>query len=159
MSFSAKNQLIVQQIGRILISKTQTLSVAESCTGGHISSIITSVAGSSDYFRGGVIAYSNQVKINQLGVSVNDIERDSAVSRKVAGQMAEGIKNKLQTNFAISTTGYAGPKGEKVGQVFIAIASSKKTVVNEYFFEGIRQKIIKQTVAKALALLLGKIKN
>ena len=117
MSFSARDQLIIQQIGRILISKTQTLSVAESCTGGQISSIITSVSGSSDYFRGGVIAYSNQVKINQLGVSVNDIERDSAVSRKVAGQMAEGIKNKLQTNFAISTTGYAGPKGEKVGQV------------------------------------------
>ncbi len=159
MTLLDKNQSIVQEIGEILKAQNKTLSTAESCTGGHISSIITSVAGSSDYFRGGVIAYSNQVKINQLGVSVNDIERDSAVSVKVAGQMAEGIKNKLQTNFAISTTGYAGPKGEKVGQVFIAIASSKKTVVNEYFFEGKRQKIIKQTVTKALALLLEKIKN
>ncbi|HIE73053.1 MAG TPA: CinA family protein [Flavobacteriales bacterium] len=159
MTLLDKNQSIVQEIGEILKAQNKTLSTAESCTGGKISSIITSVASSSDYFKGGIIAYSNEVKINQLGVSSTDIEKGSAVSEKVAGKMAEGIKNKLQTNFAISTTGYAGPKGEKVGQVFIAIASSKKTVVNEYFFEGKRQKIIKQTVTKALALLLGKIKN
>ena len=112
MTLLDKNQSIIQEIGKILRTKNKTLSTAESCTGGKISSIITSVAGSSDYFKGGIIAYSNEVKINQLGVSSTDIEKGSAVSEKVAGQMAEGTKKQLQTDFALATTGYAGPKGE-----------------------------------------------
>ena len=159
MSFSDKNQSIVKEIGEILRAQSKTLAVAESCTGGKISSIITSVAGSSNYFKGGVIAYSNQVKINQLGVSSTDIEKGSAVSGKVASQMVEGAKKQLQTDFALATTGYAGPKGEKVGQVFIGITTPEKTIVNECFLTGNRKEIVNKAALKALTLFLYEIKK
>ena len=144
MSFYAQSKCIVQEISEILIAQKKTLSVAESCTGGKISSAITSVSGSSNYFKGALIAYSNSIKINQLAVKVEDIQKHSSVSEKVAMQMAEGIKNQFQTDYAIATTGYAGPKGEKVGQVFIAFASAEKTIVVECFFEGERKEIVNE---------------
>ena len=159
MTLLDKNQSIAQEIGEILKAQNKTLSTAESCTGGKISSIITSVASSSDYFKGGIIAYSNEVKINQLGVSSTDIEKGSAVSEKVAGQMAKGAKKQLQTDFAVATTGYAGPKGEKVGQVFIAFASTEKNIVVECFFEGERKEIVNKASIKALTILLSEIKK
>ena len=159
MTLLDKNQSIAQEIGEILKAQNKTLSTAESCTGGKISSIITSVASSSDYFKGGIIAYSNEVKINQLGVSSTDIEKGSAVSEKVAGQMVKGVKKQLQTDFALATTWYAGPKGEKVGQVFIAFASAKKTKVMDCFFQGERKEIVNKASIKALTILLSEIKK
>ena len=159
MSFYAQSKCIVQKIGEILIAQKKTLSVAESCTGGKISSAITSVSGSSNYFKGALIAYSNSIKINQLAVKVEDIQKHSSVSEKVAMQMAEGIKNQFQTDYAIATTGYAGPKGEKVGQVFIAFASTEKTIVVECFFEGERKEIVNEASIKALTILLSEIKK
>ena len=97
MSFYAQSKCIVQEIGEILIAQKKTLSVAESCTGGKISSAITSVSGSSNYFRGALIAYSNSIKINQLAVKIKDIQKYSVVSEKVAKQMAEGIRNQFQS--------------------------------------------------------------
>ncbi|MBC8266114.1 MAG: CinA family protein [Flavobacteriales bacterium] len=136
-----------------------TISTAESCTSGSLATILTSFPGSSDYFEGGIIAYSNKVKINQLGVSVDDIQKYSAVCEKVAKQMAEGVRANLKTDYAIATTGYAGPKGERVGQVFVALASSKKTIIKEYFFKGNRKEIIYKAVCETLAILLREIKN
>ena len=159
MSFYAQSKCIVQEISEILIAQKKTLSVAESCTGGKISSAITSVSGSSNYFKGALIAYSNSIKINQLAVKVEDIQKHSSVSEKVAMQMAEGIKNQFQTDYAIATTGYAGPKGEKVGQVFIAFASTEKTIVVECFFEGERKEIVNKASIKTLTILLSEIKK
>ena len=159
MSFYAQSKCIVQEISEILIAQKKTLSVAESCTGGKISSAITSVSGSSNYFKGALIAYSNSIKINQLAVKVEDIQEHSSVSEKVAMQMAEGIKNQFQTDYAIATTGYAGPKGEKVGQVFIAFASAEKTIVVECFFEGERKEIVNKASIKTLTILLSEIKK
>ena len=159
MSFYAQSKCIVQEISEILITQKKTLSVAESCTGGKISSAITSVSGSSNYFKGALIAYSNSIKINQLAVKVEDIQKHSSVSEKVAMQMAEGIKNQFQTDYAIATTGYAGPKGEKVGQVFIAFASAEKTIVVECFFEGERKEIVNKASIKTLTILLSEIKK
>ena len=159
MSFYAQSKCIVQEISEILIAQKKTLSVAESCTGGKISSAITSVSGSSNYFKGALIAYSNSIKINQLAVKVEDIQKHSSVSEKVAMQMAEGIKNQFQTDYAIATTGYAGPKGEKVGQVFIAFSSAEKSIVMECFFEGKRKGIVNKVSIKALTILLSEIKK
>ena len=159
MSFYAQSKCIVQEISEILIAQKKTLSVAESCTGGKISSAITSVSGSSNYFKGALIAYSNSIKINQLAVKVEDIQKHSSVSEKVAMQMAEGIKNQFQTDYAIATTGYAGPKGEKVGQVFIAFASAEKTIAIECFFEGERKEIVNKASIKTLTILLSEIKK
>ena len=159
MSFYAQSKCIVQEVSEILIAQKKTLSVAESCTGGKISSIITSVSGSSNYFKGALIAYSSSIKINQLAVKIKDIQKYSVVSEKVAMQMAEGIKNQFQTDYAIATTGYAGPKGEKVGQVFIAFASAEKTIVMECFFQGERKEIVNKASIKALTILLSEIKK
>ena len=159
MSATEKGQSLVKEISELLISKNKSLSVAESCTGGKISSAITSVSGSSNYFRGALIAYSNSIKINQLAVKVEDIQKHSSVSEKVAMQMAEGIKNQFQTDYAIATTGYAGPKGEKVGQVFIAFASAEKTIVVECFLEGERKEIVNKASIKTLTILLSEIKK
>ena len=159
MSATEKGQSLVQEIAELLISQNKTLSVAESCTGGKISSIITSVSGSSSFFKGGIIAYSNQVKINKLRVRQKDLEKHSAISEKVAMQMAEGIKNEFLADYAIATTGYAGPKGKKVGQVFIAFSSNTKAIVKEFFFKGERRKIVNEAAIETLTILLAKIKK
>ena len=159
MSFYAQSKCIVQGISKILNAQNKTLSVAESCTGGKISSIITSVSGSSNFFKGGIIAYSNQVKINKLRVRQNDLEKHSAISEKVAMQMAEGIKNQFLADYAIATTGYAGPEGEKVGQVFIAFSSNTKTIVKECFFKGERREIVNEAAIETLTILLAEIKK
>ena len=159
MSAIEKGQFLAQEIAELLISQNKTLSVAESCTGGKISSVITSIFGSSDFFKGGIIAYSNQVKIDQLRVRKKDLEKYSAVSEKVAMQMAEGIKNQFLVDYAIATTGYAGPEGEKVGQVFIALSSSKGTIVKECFFRGERREIVTQSAIEALTLFHTEIKK
>ena len=159
MSVTEKVQSLVKEIARLLISQNKSLSVAESCTGGKISSIITSFSGSSNFFKGGLIAYSNSVKTDQLAVKVEDIQKYSAVSEKVAIQMAEGIKNQFLADYAIATTGYAGPNGEKVGQVFIAFSSNIKTIVKEYFFKGERKEIVNEAAIETLTILLAEIKK
>ena len=159
MSVTEKGQSLVKEIARLLISQNKSLSVAESCTGGKISSIITSFSGSSNFFKGGLIAYSNSVKTDQLAVKVEDIQKYSAVSEKVAIQMAEGIKNQFLADYAIATTGYAGPNGEKVGQVFIAFSSNIKTIVKECFFKGERKEIVNEAAIETLTILLAEIKK
>ncbi|MCS6958952.1 MAG: competence/damage-inducible protein A [Pseudanabaenaceae cyanobacterium SKYGB_i_bin29] len=114
-------------VGRHLRAQGQTLAVAESCTGGWLGKMITSVPGCSDYFVGGVIAYSNQVKVEVLGVNKTDLEQHGAVSAVVAEQMAAGVKSKLGTDWGISITGIAGPGGgtprKPVGLVYIGLAT------------------------------------
>ncbi len=130
--FGQDEETIASVVGDLLTQKGQTVSVAESCTGGGLGSMFTSVSGSSSYFYGGVIAYDNRVKVQLLGVDPEALETFGAVSTTVAEQMAIGIKNRLKTDWGISITGIAGPEGgteaKPVGVVYIGIANPQGQV-------------------------------
>lgn len=144
-------------IGKMLTDKKLKLSAAESCTGGNIAHILTTVPGSSEYFSGGVIAYSNSVKVNILGVSSADLTAYGAVSKPVAEQMAEGIKKITGSDIAVSSTGIAGPSGgtleKPVGTVWIAVSYKNQTFSREFRFNGTRQIIIERTTQAALLMV------
>ena len=133
-------ELIVKKLKK----KKLTLAVAESITGGGIGSAITDIAGSSEIFLGGVIAYSDEIKIRELGISKNNLKKFSAVSEEVAIAMADGVRKKFKSDFAISTTGVAGPGksyGQKAGTVWIAISSRNNTVAIPLALKGDRKSI------------------
>jgi nicotinamide-nucleotide amidase len=115
-------------IGELLKRKGATLATAESCTGGSIAQLITSVPGSSEYFIGSVVAYSNRIKQDVLGVNPEDIEKHGAVSREVVEQMANGVRERFAADYAVATSGIAGPDGgteeKPVGTTWIAVASA-----------------------------------
>ena len=148
-------------IGKLLTSKKQTLATAESCTGGNIAKKITSIAGSSNYFVGSIVAYHASVKINELNVDRELITKYSVVSSQVAEAMATGIQQKFNTGYAIATTGNAGPTADKtdkaVGTVFIAIATPITVFSEEFFFGKPREKVIERASNKALELLRKEI--
>ena len=148
-------------LGRMLSEKNQTLSTAESCTGGNIAKLITSIPGSSNYFVGSVVAYHPEIKINELGVDKDLIDKHSVVSAEVAEAMAIGIQEKFKTSYAIATTGNAGPSAddtdESVGTVFIAIAAPKTIFSKKYFFGQPREKVIQKTSYEAIELLKKEI--
>ncbi len=115
MRYTEGDDALEKQMGKVLRKKGMTIATAESCTGGEIARLITSVPGSSEYFKGTVVAYANDVKIRVLGVAAEDIEKEGAVSEKVVLQMAEGVRKLMQANYAVSTSGVAGPDGETGG--------------------------------------------
>ncbi|HEY9675670.1 MAG TPA: competence/damage-inducible protein A [Waterburya sp.] len=124
--FGADDDTLASVVGQLLTRASETLSVAESCTGGGLGSMVTSVAGSSNYFLGGVISYDNAVKASLLGVTLSDLEQWGAVSKPVAMQMAAGVRSLLSTSWGLSITGIAGPDGgtpsKPVGLVYIGLA-------------------------------------
>jgi nicotinamide-nucleotide amidase len=144
--------------GETLRKRGLTAGTAESCTGGAIATLITSVPGSSDYFTGSVVSYSDTVKIKVLGVSKNDLETYGAVSKQVAEQMAQGALRVLGCDYAVATSGVAGPGGgtetKPVGTVWIAVANSEKVVSEEYHFTKNREQNIACTANIALMLLV-----
>lgn len=144
-------------IGKLLREKKKTLSTAESCTGGYIAHLITSIPGSSDYFTGSVISYSNKIKIEELGVAENQLQKSGAVSQEVVESMATGVKNKFKTDYAIAVSGIAGPAGgtpeKPVGTVWIAVAGPEGIVSQKYLFGKSREKNIKQSAAMAFNML------
>lgn len=149
-------------VGKLLRERGATLAVAESCTGGYISHLITSVAGSSDYYKGSVTAYSNEAKQNLLGVSAESLEKFGAVSREVAEQMAMGARKVLNADFALATTGIAGPGGgteeKPVGTVWIAIASKDSVFSQKFtFINDKRERTIIRSAQTALQLLRREI--
>ncbi len=125
--FGSDEDTLASVVGKLLVAKGQTLSVAESCTGGGLGSMLTETPGSSSYFMGGIISYANRVKVELLGVNSDDLEREGAVSEIVARQMAIGVKQKLGTDWGLSITGVAGPGGgtetKPVGLVYLGIAA------------------------------------
>ena len=141
--FGDDEDTIASVVGQLLKEKQQTVSVAESCTGGGLGAMFTEVAGSSSYFYGGVISYSNEVKINQLGVSSPTLEEYGAVSAPVAEQMALGVKKLLNTDWSISITGIAGPGGgteaKPIGLVYMAIANPEGGVTSFEFKLGAKR--------------------
>ena len=135
----------------------ETLSVAESCTGGELGQMITEISGSSDYFWGGVIAYNNSVKVDLLGVNPEDLVKFGAVSSIVAEQMAVGIKKHLSTTWGLSITGIAGPTGgtrtKPVGLVYIGLAEPNGGVESfEYRFNALRGRSLIRHFSACAAL-------
>ncbi|BDB57670.1 CinA family nicotinamide mononucleotide deamidase-related protein [Flavobacterium ammonificans] len=148
-------------LGRILKNKQLTLATAESCTGGKIAQLLTSVPGASAYFKGSVVSYATEAKINVLGVSKELIDACTVVSKEVASAMVMNVQKMMQTDYAIATTGNAGPtKGEadaEVGTVCIALATPKGIVVEEFNFGQPREKVIDRAVIKSLEMLQKEI--
>jgi nicotinamide-nucleotide amidase len=130
--FGDDDDTLASVVGELLIEADETLSVAESCTGGGLGSMLTEVPGSSNYFLGGVISYDNSVKASVLGVSQSDLYKVGAVSKVVAMQMAAGVRSLLSTHWGLSITGIAGPGGgsdtKPVGLVYIGLAKPDGTV-------------------------------
>lgn len=144
-------------IGNLLKSNNKTLSTAESCTGGYISHLITSITGSSEYYKGSIIAYSNEVKINLLDVNPSTLEKYGAVSKETVIEMAKGVLTKLKTDYSIAVSGIAGPEGgtneKPVGTIWIAVAT-EKTVITEMFLHGEdRGRNIRKAALSALNML------
>ena len=145
-------------VGKLLKDRHCTVATAESCTGGKVASLITSVSGSSEYYKGSVVSYCNEVKADVLGVSRADLEKYGAVSSTVAEQMASGVRRLLKTDYAVATTGIAGPTGgsdeKPVGTVWIAVASPTKVVSRKYVFGKDRAINIERFAASALSMLI-----
>jgi nicotinamide-nucleotide amidase len=141
-------------IGDHLRNKGWTLAVAESCTGGLISDRITNVSGSSDYFMGGMVNYSNESKAKHLGIPLGYIRKYGAVSPQVAKKMAQGVRKAFNTTFGLSTTGVAGPTGgtkrAPIGRVFIGVTNGRRTWVRKETFEGSRGEIKRKATERIL---------
>jgi len=148
-------------LGRLLSDNNKTLVTAESCTGGKIAQVITSVSGASKYFKGSVVSYATETKISVLGLSEQLIKEHSVVSFEVAKAMAISVKKIMKSDYAIATTGNAGPtKGDgnaEIGTVFIAIASPNEVIVEEFDFGQPREKVIDRAVNKAFEMLQKEI--
>ena len=149
-----------QKIVNLLKKKRLKISFAESCTGGLLSSSITSISGSSKVFTLGLVTYSNQAKINILGISKNTIMKHGAVSYETCLSMVKKLNKISKTNISVSITGVAGPKGgtqqKPVGLVYIGIKKSNKTLIKKYLFKNKKRNLIqKSTVIKALNLILS----
>lgn len=162
--YGADNDTLASVVGQLLQSSGQTLSVAESCTGGGLGQMLTTISGSSSYFMGGVISYDNQVKISLLDVNPEDLAQHGAVSDLVAQQMAIGVKQRLATDWGVSITGIAGPGGgtetKPVGLVYIGIAAPDNTVESLKYQLNPQQErsLIRQMSAcQALDLLRRKL--
>jgi nicotinamide-nucleotide amidase len=155
--FGFDDEPFEKAIGELLKKNHLTLSTAESCTGGSIASRITSVPGSSEYFKGSVVAYENSVKKTLLNVSEKDLESEGAVSEAVVEQMATGVRNLLKTDFAIATSGIAGPDGgtdeKPVGTVWIAVASEKEVRSQKFQFGNNRERNIERSVLSGFNML------
>lgn len=154
----ADEDLTMQQvIGKLLLENKKTISTAESCTGGAIASLITSVAGSSAYFKGSVVSYSNQIKQEMLGVKKETLDTYGAVSEQTAREMLSGILKQMKTDFGIAVTGIMGPGGgseeKPVGTVYIAVGNKENQVVQKFKQRFSREKNIEVTSVMALNLM------
>ena len=143
--FAAGDQNMEEVVGRLLLEKNQSISVAESCTGGLIGHRLTSVPGSSSYFHGGVVVYSNQSKVDLLRVDARTLETHGAVSERTVEEMARGVKDRIKTDLGLAVTGIAGPDGgtrqKPVGTVHVGLAARDKTFSREYRFWGNRGQV------------------
>ncbi len=155
--FGSDDQTLEDVVAALLRTKNKTLAVAESCSGGQLSDRITDIAGSSDYFKGGIVAYSIESKIKMLGLSMEQLENDGAVSETTAVAMAQAARERFDSDYGIGITGLAGPgsdqSGKPVGLVYIAAADQTETLTREYTFGGGRQAVKERSAQIALNLL------
>lgn len=161
--YSEKEETVEEIVGKILKKKKLTLSTAESCTGGLLGDIITRVPGSSEYYKGGIIAYSKEIKTKILKVKEETIKKHTVYSEEVAGEMAENIREIFKTDIGISTTGIAGPTGgtkdKPVGLVYMGICFGGKTFIFKKIFKGKREEIKLQSALFVLNELGKKLKE
>jgi nicotinamide-nucleotide amidase len=156
-----EDETIEVVVGRLLKQKNKTIATAESCTGGKIAQLLSSVAGASSYFSGSIVSYANQTKIDVLQIPESVIQTHGVVSSEVAKQMAINVKRILKTDYAIATTGNAGPtKGDEdaeLGSVFIALATPNEVIVEEFNFGQPREKVVDRATIKSLEMLQKEI--
>lgn len=147
--------------GQLLKKYGKTLATAESCTGGYLAHLITGIPGSSEYFKGSVIAYANEIKVKMLGVNPETLAKHGAVSEETVKQMADGIRSKYKVDYAVATSGIAGPTGgspeKPVGTTWIAVASSSGTIAKKFMLGDHRERNIQRAAITALSLLRKKI--
>ncbi|MCU0442070.1 MAG: competence/damage-inducible protein A [Bacteroidia bacterium] len=155
--YGEENDTLEKNIGLLLKGKNKTVSTAESCTGGYIAHLITSVPGSSAYYHGSIICYANDVKINELGVSPEVLNTVGAVSEACVLQMAQGVRAKLKTDYAIATSGIAGPDGgtaeKPVGTVWIAVSGPSQTIAQQFNMGDNRERTIQRSAIQGLDML------
>ncbi len=148
---------VQESVANLLKERGKTVAVAESCTGGAIASRFTALPGASAYFLCGVVSYSNEAKIALLGVDPETLARHGAVSREVAEQMAEGVRRIAGADYAVATTGIAGPTGgspeKPVGTVWIAVATPEKTIARKMVYGKLREQNIERASASAINML------
>ena len=153
--------LKAKKLTELLTSKNMSIAIAESCTGGSLSSSLTSIPGASSYFNCGFITYSNESKVNMLNVDSQTIELFGAVSEKVAYEMAMGAGQNSKSHLAISVTGIAGPSGgspeKPVGMVCFGFYVDGNVTTTTQFFSGVRSEIVSESIAFALTELTSKI--
>jgi nicotinamide-nucleotide amidase len=155
--YGTDDDTLASVVGQLLLTSGETLSVAESCTGGGLGQMLTSVAGSSKYFLGGVISYDNSVKISLLHVDQQDLTKQGAVSATVAEQMADGVRSRLSTTWGLSITGIAGPDGgtasKPVGLVYIGLAGPNSQVQSfQHHFGQARGRTLIRHISACTAL-------
>ena len=156
-----EDETLEASVSNLLKANSLSLATAESCTGGKISQVLTEIAGASAFFKGAIVPYDTNVKVDVLGIDKNLIEKHSVVSAEVAKAMAVSIQKMLKSDYAVSTTGNAGPsKGDSdasLGTVFIAIATPKEVIVEEFNFGQPREKVIDRAVNQSLEMLRKEI--
>lgn len=160
---------VAERLGERLRERGATLAVAESCTGGLLGSTVTNVPGASDYFVGGVISYMNRTKLAFLAVSRESLERHGAVSRPVAREMAQHVRDEADVDWALSTTGFAGAapasSDEPAGTVYVGVACAGAgsgdpySVVERHQFDGTRYEVKERIVERALESLLAQVRS
>jgi len=155
--FGYDNQTLEKVILDILKIQNKKLAVAESCTGGYISHLITKVPGASSFFNGSIVSYTNEVKTYSLNVNEVDIDKYSEVSETVVEQMAKGVLENLKSDYSIATTGYAGPDGgneeNPIGSVWIAVANKEKVISRKFQLGDNRERVIERASLNALMML------
>lgn len=149
-------------VGRLLKERKEMMCTAESCTGGQIAHMLTSIPGSSEWYKGSVVAYANEIKVRMLGVPEEIIQKHGAVSREVVCSMASGARKVFRCSFAVATSGIAGPDGgseeKPVGTIWISVASEKGTVAEKFVYGTDRQTNIRRFSLAALNMLMKQIK-
>ena len=160
---STEDKTVAQVLGDILTERELTVSCAESCTGGNLAHRITQSPGSSAYFLGSVVSYSNDVKANVLGVSRASISSHGAVSREVVEEMVKGVANLMRSNCAIATSGIAGPDGgtrfKPVGTVWIAVKYNNTVCSECIHFKGDRNEVIESATNHGMVMLIKMLRN
>lgn len=154
---ACQRQAPEKEVHRILIERQVTLAIAESCTGGNLTARFTALPGASAYLKGGIVAYSHELKRNLLGIDSQTIGMYGVVSEEVARSMAEGARKTMGADYAIATTGIAGPSGgtpeTPVGTVWIAVATPQQTISTRFFGGKTRNEVIIQSSTAAIKLL------
>jgi nicotinamide-nucleotide amidase len=161
--FSTRGETLEEVVGMYMIMKQQTLATAESCTGGLLSERVTRLPGSSNFFLGGVVCYSNELKTKLAGVPANLIEEHGAVSKAVAQALSEGVRRRIGASIGVGITGVAGPGGgtsdKPVGLVFIGLADSRGTTIRKFQFPGDRERVRFWAAQMALEMIRRRVRD